>query len=484
VPPLSLSRLLAARLDPQSWWLAGAVLALAAFNLSFRIGNEMVQVWDEALYAITAREVVSSGHWIGTTFLGELDYYNTKPPLNVWLIALSFKAFGIGIVPLRLPAVLSAWLTVALLLWWSRRAFGPAIALVSSLVLATCYGFLFVHSGRTANTEAMFTLFVTLTIVTLWAARSHPWRRAWLGPILAGVFLVKGAGLLMPLVAVACVELGTRRPARERWLPLIAALASCALIVAPWAVARWRLDGALFFERIFFEDLVARTARVLDGHEGSPLYYLYILQKHQYDWLVAAAVALACLPGRWARVRALLSPAHGDRFMVVLFLSWGAATLVLPTVVATKLGWYLNSFYPLFALGVAWALTQAWAATAEAHPRRAVVLAAVTMLALGVAEAKLGWHSYQKLDIRRSAQSLFLDRASEIAGRRVYAAAWPHADRFIVAATGGRCETAADAAAFLAASAPGDYWLGDAGNQGAVVAVASTGRQTLYRRPD
>jgi 4-amino-4-deoxy-L-arabinose transferase-like glycosyltransferase len=464
--------------------LAGAVLAVAAFNLSFRVGNEMVQVWDEALYAITAREVVSSGDWIGTTFLGVLDYYNSKPPLNVWLIALSFKVFGVGIVPLRLPALLSAWLTVALLLWWSRRAFGPAIALVSSLVLATCYGFLFVHSGRTANTDAMFTLLVTLTIVTLWAARAHPWRRAWLGPILAAAFLLKGAGFVMPLVAIAGVELGTRRAARERWPPLFAAAALCALIVGPWAVARWRLDGGLFFQRIFVQDLVARTASVLDGHEGSPFYYLYILQKHQYDWLVAAAVALACLPGRAARVRALFSSGQGGRFMIVLLLSWGAATLVLPTLAATKLGWYLNSFYPLFALGVAWALTQAWAAISEAHPRRAVVLGAVTVLALGVAEAKLAWHSYQKLDLRRSAQSLFLDRASEIAGRRVYAAVWPHADRFIVAATGGRCETAVDVAAFLAESAPGDYWLGEAGDQRAVVAVASTGRQTLYRRPD
>ena len=460
------------------------MLAVAAFNLSFRVGNELVQVWDESLYAITAREMVTSGNWIGTTFLGALDYYNAKPPLNVWLIGLSFKTFGVGIIPLRLPAILSAWLTVALLQWWSRRCFGAAMALVSSLVLATCYGFLFVHSGRTANTEAMFTLLVTLTIVTLWAARARPWRRAWLGPILAGVFLVKGAGILMPLVAIACVELGPRRSARERWLPLIAALASCALIVAPWAIARWRLDGALFFHQIFFEDLVARTTRVLDGHEGSPFYYLYILQKHQYDWLVAAAVALACLPRPWARVRALFSPAHGDRFMVVLFLSWGAATLVLPTVAATKLGWYLNSFYPLFALGVAWLLILAWAATREAHPRRAVVVGAVAVLALGVAEAKLAWHSYQKLDIRRSAQSLFLDRASDIAGHRVYATAWPYADRFIVGASGGRCETASGAEAFLAASAPGDFWLGDADDQPALVRVASTGRQTLYRRRD
>lgn len=54
--------------------LAIAVLALAAFNLTFRLGSEIVTEWDESLYAITASEIIQSGDWIGTTFLGSLDY--------------------------------------------------------------------------------------------------------------------------------------------------------------------------------------------------------------------------------------------------------------------------------------------------------------------------------------------------------------------------------------------------------------------------
>src|SRR6266699_696481 len=102
--------------------LAAAALLLAAFNLTFRLGSEIVTEWDESLYAITAAEIVACGHWIGTTFMGALDYYNTKPPLNVWLIALSFKAFGSNLVSLRLVSAISAWLTVAVLQGWTRRA--------------------------------------------------------------------------------------------------------------------------------------------------------------------------------------------------------------------------------------------------------------------------------------------------------------------------------------------------------------------------
>ena len=69
--------------------LSALVLVLAAFNLGFRLDREVVTEWDEALYATSASEAVASGDWIGTTLHGELDYYNTKPPLNIWLITCS-----------------------------------------------------------------------------------------------------------------------------------------------------------------------------------------------------------------------------------------------------------------------------------------------------------------------------------------------------------------------------------------------------------
>ncbi|HET9271307.1 MAG TPA: glycosyltransferase family 39 protein, partial [Vicinamibacterales bacterium] len=269
---MSSVRLLLERLALRGGWLAGAVLALAAFNLAFRIGNEMVQVWDESLFAITAGEMAESGDWIGTTFLGSLDYYNSKPPLHVWLVALSFKVFGQGLVSLRLPSIAAAWCTVGLLMWWATRLFGRAIGVMAGLVLATCYGFLYVHSGRSGNSDALFTLLITLTVVTLWASRDHPWRRVWLGALLGLVFMVKGMGILMPATIIGGTELaGWWRgdlDRRSRWLPLLAAAAVFVAIVAPWVVARWSVDGWRFFDAMFFHDFVERASTVLDGHEG------------------------------------------------------------------------------------------------------------------------------------------------------------------------------------------------------------------------
>jgi len=479
VPPLAPVRLILERSASRPGWLIGAVLTIAAFNLAFRIGNELVQVWDESLFAITAGEMVESGDWIGTTFLGSLDYYNSKPPLQVWLVALAFKAFGPGLVTLRLPAMMAAWLTVAVLMWWAARAFGRAIGVAAGLVLATCYGFLYVHSGRSGNSDSLLTLLVLLTVVTLWASRDHPWRRVWLGVVVGLVFMVKGMGIVMPSLIIAGTELSGRWRGRARWLPLAGAAGVFVLVVAPWTVARWRLDGWLFFDAMFFHDFADRVTMVLEGHEGEPYYYLYFLQKHHYDWLLAAAVALACMPAKWTRLRSLVT--GSDRFLAVLVASWFAGTFLLPSAVATKLGWYLNSFYPLFALGVAWVLVEAWRATV-ALPRRTVLVVASTVVALGVAEGKLAWHSYRLLDLDRSAQSLFLARGPEIARRQVYAEQWPHADRFVVRSVGGRCLTAPGVDEFLSHSHADDLWLGAPGADARLVPVATTGRQTLYRR--
>src|SRR5207253_3378956 len=113
-----------------------AVVALAAFNLTWRLNAEIVSEWDESLYAISAWEMVRSGRWIATTFLGNPDYYNVKPPLNVWLLAASFKVFGASLVSMRIVSAVSACCTVAVLQVWVRRLTQPAVGLLAGVVLA------------------------------------------------------------------------------------------------------------------------------------------------------------------------------------------------------------------------------------------------------------------------------------------------------------------------------------------------------------
>ena len=465
---------------------ATIVLILAAFNLCFRLDREVVTEWDESLYAISAAEAVAAGSWIGTTFLGELDYYNTKPPLNIWLIGASFKAFGPGLVSLRLPSVAAAWLTVLVLLLWGRRAFGAPTALLAGLVLSTTFGFIYVHAARSANTDALFTLLMLLIVVTMWGADRTPWRMLWLGPLVAAVFLLRGMAVLMPLLLVGAVLLLDWRRLGERWKPLLAASVLLAVPVAGWIVARWRIDEWRFIDRMFNYDFVARSSRALEGHTGTPLYYLNVLQKDQYDWLLAAVAALVLYPVSRVALKDALSPRPGRAYLLSIGAAWLGVTLVIPTLMRTKVAWYLNPFFPIFALLVAGAVAHGFT-TGEAGTRRRRVLAGFVVLALAVAESKLIWYSYNMRDLGQSAQGLLLDERTQLAGRRVFRHRWPRAGRFVLEhVVGGEAVEVEDELAFMRKGATGDYILlsRDQLAYSRLPCFRTNGRFALCRYPD
>jgi 4-amino-4-deoxy-L-arabinose transferase-like glycosyltransferase len=467
------------------WLFAIAALVLAAFNVTFRLGGEVLTEWDESLYATSALEMVQGGSWVATTFDGALDYYNSKPPLNVWLLALSLQTFGVSLVSLRLPSALAAWTTVVVLLAWAWRRFSPLVAILSAWVLATCFGFLAVHSGRTANPDALLTLVLLLIVVILDTSRSAPVRRVWLGPLLAGVFLVKGMAVFLPVLLIMWMEWRRRMTPRDRWVPLAIGFGVGAIPAALWAVARWQIDHWTFFERMIAQDLIGVTTSVLDGHAKSPFFYLDVLQKHHYDWLIAAAAAIL-LVSAWSRsaVGRMFRFWRSDDDLLALIGGWVVMTLLVPSLLQTKLPWYLNPFYPLFALGVGWVLAHACARVASATPHRRVLLIMVVAGASVVAEAKLVWHSHQRVALDRSVQHLLVNERARLRGTRVFRSTWGRADSFMLkGVVEGEPAEAGSLQDFLSQSVPGEYWLSsDDVDHPGLLRVATVGEYRLFQR--
>jgi 4-amino-4-deoxy-L-arabinose transferase-like glycosyltransferase len=439
---------------------AAAVLLLAALNLTVRLDREMVQPWDEALYAANALDMYTHGFSAATTSGGQLDYYHTKPPLNAWLIASAFRVWGVDLLPLRLPSVISAWLTVLVVLLWSRQVFGSRVSLLAGLVLSTTYGFLYVHSGRTADAEAPLTLLVTLAAMAAWHSRTNPWSAAWLGPLTAGVVLLKGPaalGFIAPIVAVGLWRLDRS----ARWRPMMVAVASAATIVGAWAALRWQVDGAAFLALLFTKDVLARAVSPLEGHSGSPLFYVQVLFRHQYDWLVAVALAVAVGRPSWRGGRERWQRATpAERHAAAIVAGWFVATVVVPTVIVTKTAWYLNPFYPLFAVIVAVVLDASLAAVPNQRPLARRLLAVVIVATVAGAEARLAWRSVVKLDLSRSAQELLLRHADRFGHRTVFAPHCPAPETMLARAANAECVVADGLSAAFASASAGDFWLG------------------------
>src|ERR1019366_742169 len=116
----------------------------------------------DAVQAQIARNMLTSGDWV-TARLDGIPYLE-KSPLIYWLIAESYKFFGVtdwaARIPIVLAAIALAWLTAAFGMW----AFGRRTGFYAGLCISTCFGlFLFT---RILIPDVMLTASIALS---LWA---------------------------------------------------------------------------------------------------------------------------------------------------------------------------------------------------------------------------------------------------------------------------------------------------------------------------
>ena len=116
----------------------------------------------DAVQAQIARNMLESGDWV-TARLDGIAYLE-KSPLIYWIMASSYRIFGVHDWAARLPLALInialCWVTARFAMW----AFGRRAGIYSGTILATCIGmFLFT---RILIPDAALTLTIT---VALWS---------------------------------------------------------------------------------------------------------------------------------------------------------------------------------------------------------------------------------------------------------------------------------------------------------------------------
>src|SRR6266480_4222614 len=193
----------------------------------------------DAIQAQIARNMLKSGDWV-TARLDHVAYLE-KAPLVYWIIAISYKVFGVHDWAARIPIALSvmalAWLTAAFGTW----AFGRRAGLYAGLCMATCVGlFLFT---RVLIPDVMLTFTITLAMWAFLRALDENESRPRLWAFLLAACL--GTGLLLKsLIAVvfpvgaAAIYLFLAKElfAARAWKRLrpLSGLFVVLLIAAPW----------------------------------------------------------------------------------------------------------------------------------------------------------------------------------------------------------------------------------------------------------
>jgi 4-amino-4-deoxy-L-arabinose transferase-like glycosyltransferase len=426
---------------------AALVLALMAWNVFAGLGAVALNDSDEARYGVSAWEMLQNRSFVVTTYAGVREYWNLKPPLGYWLMALSFRLFGPTPFALRFPSALCALGAVAGTLWLGRRWFGRRESLLAGLILATAFGFLSNHGARSGDLDAPLTLLLLGVIYQVARLGASPWRIVGLAALLAVGFLLKSFAILPAIVIAGLFVAATGSWRRQRILPCLLALLAFVLPVAAWAAARWHADGSTYFlVRMVREDLLDRSTRVIDKVTYSPFGYvaalfdrfapwpLLIVLAALSDvvalrlWKAAGARALAARLGRLRRLR------HGRSRLLVLL--WALVPLVLFSLSKTQHHWYLDPSYPAWALWAALAILDLVRRVRPA--RRSAALVACVLLPLALCEMRV---LYRVLVAERMPEpqrflTLLKDHRLEL-GPEIRTSPLRHSERFILEAMDG-----------------------------------------------
>lgn len=196
----------------------------------------------DAVQAQIAVNMMQSGHWV-TARLDGVPYLE-KPPLIYWMMAGSFKLFGISTWSARVPVVLSAIALCLVTAWFGIWAFEKRRAgLYAGLCMATCVGLWLFTRIQIPNV----TLVLTITL-SMWAflrlmedGVKHPrWWAVLIGACFgAGLLLESLIGVVFPigawLVYFAVTKQLFKWSAWKRLRPLLVTVVMLA-IAAPWHI--------------------------------------------------------------------------------------------------------------------------------------------------------------------------------------------------------------------------------------------------------
>lgn len=249
---------------------------------------------DEAVYSEVSREMSVSGDYTVPYFNGQP--FLEKPAMLYWAQALMFKVLGPSAAAARFPSAAASLILIIVFYYLCRMVFGPDTALISSAALAfnVEMGIL----SKTAATDALLLLFITVSIMCFLAGKSTGRSVFYYGfyACAAAAGLVKGpVGFIVPFGVVLLSAVISGRPRDLAEAKPLTGLLLFLLILVPWYAAVSVRTNGDFIGEFFLKHNFARFGKPFEGHSGGIFYYIPVILFGFFPWsafLVQAAADL------------------------------------------------------------------------------------------------------------------------------------------------------------------------------------------------
>ncbi len=321
---------------------------LIAFSLAwlYMLGVRTLVPPDEGRYAEMAREMLATGDWV-TTRLNGIKYFE-KPPLQTWMNALSFAAFGLGDWQARLWTGLCGLGGVLLTGYAGAKVFNARVGFYAALVLGS--SFYWVACGQIDSLDMSLSGMMTISLCALLLGQrdgvsATEQRNAmllcWAGMALA--VLAKGLiGVVLPGAVLVIYTAAARDWRIWSRLHMGKGLLLFFAICAPWFVLvalKNPEQPHFFFIHEHFERFLLKT-----HHREGPWYtFVLLLIPFIMPWLGALPQSLAQGAQRSA----------GTFQARLMLLVWAGFILFFFSYSSSKLPGYILPIFPALALLIA-----------------------------------------------------------------------------------------------------------------------------------
>ncbi len=319
------------------------------------LGSYSLKEPDEGRYAEIPREMVEQGDYV-VPHLNYIRYFE-KPPLLYWMTAASYKLLGVSEWAFRLPNALMALLCVLATYLFAARAFGRRMALISSLILASSFGFFAMARIVTIDMLFAFLLFASLLcFCRFYRERRRFFLYSFYVTMALGV-LAKGPVAIVLLGATIFLFLLSEKKLsflKDTLSP--GGLALLCVIALPWFVVMCVKEKE-FFQFFVVDQNVLRFLTSKHKRSGPIYYFLPVLFGGLFPWSFFLPRAVLRL-WRSSELR--------------LFFIWALVVFVFFSLSGSKLPPYILPIYPALAVILGFLFDEGWRGRIEGSGELAV----------------------------------------------------------------------------------------------------------------
>ena len=277
--------------------------------------------------------------------------YGYYPPLFDLATTGYFQVFGATPLAGRLVAVTFALLAIWLLFEFTKKTYGVKNALISSILLGTMPGFLWL--SRVTILETMLIFFFTLVMFAFysWIIKGTNKALVFSGLALGIGVLAKYQIVVAALAMLLSILFLARKRLKLNLVKFLVIVVIVVLVVAPWFLLIYHYDGVTKFQTLQYVMSEGGQDRPAYSNRFQPIPVFYLVEM---TWpFNDIAVHPISLPIFVLGLCGLGLFAYRRKKQDIFFLTWFLVIYAFFTIIPNRQWRYVTPLFPILAIAAA-----------------------------------------------------------------------------------------------------------------------------------